>query len=870
MRIRKVFGVAKNLDGKIVTFINNKFTFIIVSKMALDINFENKGINIGKIPVEINYRIIELFSAGLYSSPNKAFEELVSNSYDADANKVSVYLSDDLNKTDSLIWVCDNGTGMDSEGLNMLWKIGKSCKISENYKNKRKPIGQFGIGKLATYVLCYKLTHICKKDDRFLAVTMNYRVVSDSASNDTIATRTIKLDERELKNEEEVKEILEPLVICNGQNMLNFDLWGENSSETWTIAIMSDLKEKGRTIKKGMLKWVLRTALPISPKFNLYFNGAKLEPSKYSGEIIKEWIIGKDDVIAKREDYGCKKEGDKYYVDLPTLKNIRGKITLYETSLVGGKSDKWGHSHGIFLMIRGRLINTDNALLNGMKELHHATFNRIRIEIHADDLSDKLTSTRESIKDSIEYEELIKYIKEKFFKAKAAFSTWCEEKYPSPNFADKISNISPFYSKVPIYNAIKKCFSKEVDCPTMVKLPDDLTEEEEEHILNEIDASITNPEIHLIEDYSLDNDLRVEDPIAKFNLKEKKIEINTHHPFYISFLSEVKGISNLPFTLIAANEIFTEASLIEKNLDQLNIRDIMHRRDEMLRSFSKQNKTDIFVAVMNLKNSLNDEKGLEEALHDCFECLGFDVEPMAKKGTAEGKAVAQLGIWNGKREDYSFTYEAKSTKGKKIKADTAKTGVVNLHRKKHQADYALEVAIDYYGAEKEDSNVNQLAENDNVTLVRAKDLWKLMINAIPNQLNFLKFKEFLSSCRTIIESSQWIDNFCKETVEKKPYKEILDTIWACMKEDPKQSPSLDGIRYQNKSLMEYDSEELRDIITMFKRMMPHLVNIENDKIRILLPPDKTWESLSKLIEQQAPSEFKEKFEGIIQNNLDKD
>ena len=39
------------------------------------------------IDVRISYRIIELFSEGLYSSPNKAVEELVSNSWDAGAEK---------------------------------------------------------------------------------------------------------------------------------------------------------------------------------------------------------------------------------------------------------------------------------------------------------------------------------------------------------------------------------------------------------------------------------------------------------------------------------------------------------------------------------------------------------------------------------------------------------------------------------------------------------------------------------------------------------------------------------------------------------------------------------------------------------------
>ncbi len=829
-------------------------------------DFEKEGKKVDKIPVEINYRIIELFSAGLYSSPNKAFEELVSNSYDADANKVAVYLSDDLNTDDAIMWVCDNGTSMDSDGLKLLWKIGETNKKSEDYKNKRKPIGQFGIGKLATYVLANKLTHICKCNDKYRAVTMNYKDVTEEGG---ISTEKILLDEREL-TEKEVKKIIGPIINFNGTKMVNFNLWGTKAVDNWTIAIMSDIRDKGKSIRKGMLKWILRTALPINPKFNLYFNGERLESSKFTDNVIKEWVLGKEDDIVRREGYGYRKEKEKYYVDLPTLKNIRGKITLHEKSLVRGKSEKWGHSHGIFLMIRGRLINTDNPLLNGINELNHATFNRMRFEIHADGLNDLLTSGREAVKDSPEYQELIKYIKQKFHKVKSSFEEWLKEKYSPENFADKVSNISPFYSKVPIYETVKKFLKKEIKHPAMIKIPENLSIKEEEKLLNELDLSITNPEMKLIEDYSFDNDLKLEDPIAKLNLKEKKIEINTHHPFYITYFSEFKGKSKLPFTLIAINEIFTEASLIEKNIDQISIHNILYRRDEMLREFSKQHKPDIFMAVMMLKNNLNDARELEKALHHCFDCLGFKVEPLASKGTAEGKAIARLGMLEGQNLDYSFTYEAKSTKKKKIKADTAKTGVVNLHRKKHEADYALEVAIDYAGSEDEKSNVNQLAKDDNVTLVRARDLWNLMINAIPNQLSFLKFKDFLDKCKTVIESSNWIDKFCKEIVENKPYKKILDAIWEIMGEDKCESPSLESIRFQNKELMKYNIKELKEMIMALQVMMPHLIKLENTGVRILLPPEKILESWNEIVEKQAPLEFKAKFSEVFRDNLNKD
>ncbi len=41
------------------------------------------GHPVAKIPVELSIRFLEHFSETLYSSPQKAFEELISNSWDA-------------------------------------------------------------------------------------------------------------------------------------------------------------------------------------------------------------------------------------------------------------------------------------------------------------------------------------------------------------------------------------------------------------------------------------------------------------------------------------------------------------------------------------------------------------------------------------------------------------------------------------------------------------------------------------------------------------------------------------------------------------------------------------------------------------------
>ncbi|MCH7915642.1 MAG: ATP-binding protein [Deltaproteobacteria bacterium] len=115
------------------------------------------------ISVGLSYKIVELFSEGLYASANKAFEELVTNSFDAGARNVQVVLPSDPTIVGSTIIVVDDGESMDIEGLEELWQIGVSNKRSrEDLPLGRNQIGKFGIGKLSTYVLANELTHICK------------------------------------------------------------------------------------------------------------------------------------------------------------------------------------------------------------------------------------------------------------------------------------------------------------------------------------------------------------------------------------------------------------------------------------------------------------------------------------------------------------------------------------------------------------------------------------------------------------------------------------------------------------------------------------------------------------------------------------
>jgi HSP90 family molecular chaperone len=135
-----------------------------------------------RIPVHISYEIIRLFSEGLYQSPQKAIEELVSNSYDASATAVHVLLPREPEDEQALppLWVVDNGTGMNHAGFVQLWRVADSAKAEiDPEQTVRPPIGQFGIGKLAAYVLAWRLTHISRADGAIRSTAMNFRELTD-------------------------------------------------------------------------------------------------------------------------------------------------------------------------------------------------------------------------------------------------------------------------------------------------------------------------------------------------------------------------------------------------------------------------------------------------------------------------------------------------------------------------------------------------------------------------------------------------------------------------------------------------------------------------------------------------------------------
>jgi hypothetical protein len=800
-------------------------------------NIETVGEKVNEINVQISLRIIELFSAGLYSSPNKAFEELVCNSYDAFANKVTVYVASDLTVENASIWVCDNGESMDHDGLRALWKIGDSEKRTAERDKKRLQIGRFGIGKLATYVLANKLSYICKKSNEFRAITMDYNRITNEHNE-------LKLDER-IISEEDVKVVINPFIDLAGDKAIPFDLFGSTAESSWTFSVLTSLKPKATEIKEGRLKWVLSTALPLNPNFKLYYNGIEVQSSKINKEIMRSWTLGQNDITADKLDFAQSRQTKvDFFVDFANLKGVHGTIDLYVDSLVdASKSSSLGRSHGIFLLVRNRLINLDDPLL-GMEAFSHGVFNRARIVVNADELDENLASTREAVKESIPFIQLKEYLKAKINnEVRKFYFEESQKQEREQSLTHRLSQTSLTISKRPLYVFASLYFDNKIANPFLIEPP---PIEHKVKILEELQRELAGTEsiIKFVGFEILDT----WDPLAKLDLLNGKLKINLMHPFIANYNDAYK--SQLPIQFFAITEVLTEAHLYELQLDESLINSIMKRRDNTLRELSLSDRESSPAVAQMLLETKADSTGLEDAVYRSFLALGFEVTKIGGNGKPDGLASAILGYKDSEKcNNYSFTYDAKSTTKDKIQANTTHLATIKKHQSDYGAQFSVVVSIGFEGEDDPDSTISVTAMQQKVTIIKVKDLVRLLLLSVPKQIGLNKLKELFEGCFTPKRVSEWIDNIQNSEIKIGPVLEILEAIYDLQQNDT-EAPDISAVRQKvnQKTIYPISKSELHTIITSLKSFIPGFISIDDsDHVGIQGRPDKVFAVITETI-----------------------
>ena len=851
--------------------------------MANDPIFASVGAKTDDIEVRLSYRIVELFSEGLYTSPNKAVEELVANSFDAGAQRVHVLLSPNLHDQDATIAVIDDGEGMDQEGLKQHWLIGISNKRRlPTLPRGRKQIGKFGIGKLATYVLANRLTHISKSGTKYYSTSMDYRAIDRRVGQGVEPKMPIKIALREL-TAAQAKQAVKPWIGTAAFKAAKVVLFGKGSPNSWTVSIMSSLKDKVHEIKPGTLEWVLRTALPLRPDFGIWLNGKNLEPSKKGKGLLKSWVLGKDLIelprpspkgIITSEDENVPPSSEHHFgLNVPGLGRVTGYAEAYK-DLLTGKSDEISRSHGFFVYVYGRLLNVaDGHFGISPDELRHGTFGRFRLVIYIDGLDDGLRSNREAIGDGPLLETAQDLLRAIFNAVRPTIDKHDDDEEPGAKLARKLAASPASLSRGPIVELSRSVAEGRSNSRYLI-VPKHESEEEREAFLVALEERADNAE-QFITDVTIDLEGSSRDGIVRFDTASGSLRLNGWHPFVATFHDEFTNKrQGQPLELLAMAEVLAEAHLHSIGVRPEEIEEFLSTRDQLLRHLANESGRQSALSVANaLLESRNSPDRLEESVWNAFRSLGFDVTPLGKKGRSDGVATAHLSADDsGNPRHYKVSLEAKSTEqdGTKVAAKTVGIAGVIRNRNKLGCDHAVVMGPAFptskgqksaLGEEIDEDRRKSAAEGSNrtITLITIDKLAQLVRLRPVKQVGLRKLRKLFRECSLPEQSANWVESIRNSSVENPPYREIVKTIEKLQMKFKKASVRYSALRVElthlNPPIDEYQTDdELAELCKGMAQMAPGAICASSEKVELDQSAENVIAAIEAALQDYPPEE----------------
>jgi|GEM_PF-4631679 len=449
-------------------------------------------------------------------------EELIANSYDADATLVELVINNDK-KT---ISISDNGGGMDEKSLASYVVYGKSEKNSV-YKSPiygRAPIGEYGMGgKLAITNIC----NLCK-------------IITRNSGKEHI----FNMDRRSLEKAEFVSDIRSKVLTRNCESDLH-------STEIYMEKLFTKLVDSERLIER------LSTKMPISQNFKIIVTTVN------SGEKTVQEVNEPNFDYTKKFDFQD---------DLPKVGHV--SMSIYFT-----KDPIPAQRQGVWTKVNGRIVNEKAEWFDLFKATSGTRY-RYRLFGYgeADGLKDYVTFSKNDFIDCPEYREYWNFGHKSILKVQSELLKADEDakkeldrslvKDVEKHVNDVVSQLDAPLVLGQLESKIKKEYTKEKELapdtavPSIDQIAEDATKiaetmkrgrdrrERRNQSLSKSDKvnySGTNYTI-LTVDLSTNGDL------IKFAKDKNLIEINERHPFYIKASKEGSLdtlIRDLAFTEIA-------------------------------------------------------------------------------------------------------------------------------------------------------------------------------------------------------------------------------------------------------------------------------------------------------------------------------
>lgn len=797
------------------------------------------------IPVNISYEIIALFSEGLYQSPQKAVEELVSNSYDAEATAVHVLLpqgqaEEDIEPSEDPVasseqipskplWVIDDGTGLDEAGFLQLWRVAGSAKAELVVQaGKRKPIGQFGIGKLAAYVLAWRLTHLSKVGNVVRMTSMNFRDVSGMHQYDNVKPFELQMREMTLEQAQtllaDVKE-RDPAAWAL--------MFGPDSSETWTAAGLSDFKNLYSKLTVGLLRWVLRTGLPLHSDFKIWVDGQQLTPSKESLQEIKAVTVGEEDAAAAALKLETVVVDGRSAVMIPGLEgHIFGRAVIYGKKLTG-KSERIGRSNGFFVRVRGRVINVDDELF-GLPTLNHASWSRFSMEVEADGLRSHLLSSREGVRSSVPIDRLRAYLHAVFNECRRAYDDWQDEEDDGLDVARLLNDAPSAYVTEPLIAGVGSMLARDDESYYIARV--NVPEEEQAAWLETFANAVAAQPF---------TDFRWEatgqyDRSVRYYPDTRELVVNIDHPFISKLMSA--GKTRSAATLFASSELLVDVLLQEHGVGASDAISFMRDRDRVLRLVAGQEPTSAAEVLRLLRSALTNETALERAVGLAFRAIGFEYERRgANQGGTDGVLYARLGRGSDSLEDYRIVYDAKQTKATSVSATKIDIQSLEEFRESEGAHFSFFIAP-AYDAESDATGsltrkVNQaLAAKIKVTMLKVEHLRTLVSLHYQYGLPLTRLRSLFETAHTVPQVDGWLHELQRELAElpRVPLARLLERLQD-LKSDTLATPTVAAARVGDELLSRFRPDKLSSTLSAVQEIVGERwieVSSESGEVRL--------------------------------------
>ena len=537
------------------------------------------------------------------------------------------------------------------------------------------------------------------------------------------------------------------------------DLWGR---DTWTFAVVSDLKP-GAALTAGRLAWVIGTSMPLRPDFQVWVNDRPVETKlgrqadiewnmtepRVRDAIVAEWADALENRVVQGEvAFPAAPGTDGPIAMFPALGPVSAQVRLFRQSVLA--TDE-GRSYGFFVMVRGRLINPDDATLY-LHDPSFATFYRTQFVIQADGLDEDLLANRERLADLPRVEELKVLQRALYLAARTEVSRRDAEETARGLSETLLPVESREFFRDPIDALLAR--EKGADAP---------------------DFPLSSPRVQRAVADS-------EGPMA--TVEATGFNVNVKHPFFAAVRDRLGGGRTAQEALRALDMVAVAERLLEGHLYDLGLADdvvqrVMAWRDQLFRQMADRysgGAEELIAEVVD--TSYTGDAPFERALAKLFRAMGFE----AARDGASGKKDILVVAPTGETEE-RLTVEGKGRK-QPIDNNEAAVGQAASHREAVHGKCALIVAREFTGfIDKTDPEVlQQCRAAGGVSIVTVETLIQL----------YRAVRRFFYPLETVVQALVEIESPADKLsrvdalanpVRQFPFGEFLELVWQQQKSE---------------------------------------------------------------------------------------